>query len=536
MINQNLSTLLTDKVSLDIEGIDRLYLNVYQPLLQTGGGVCHFFKYHRGKPVASTVLMGDMSRQFVNDIQAYVHDEGIDMVRFYKGDRKDDETQRRLRASDTEAERVLYVGKAQEKFAAFRMSKRVNPETGQKYPWLIRATVLCNHYYFYVVDEDFGPMFIKYASYFPYTCRVNLNGHEYAKRQMQQQGIAYEALDNGVLRCDDPQWLQAILDRLEESKISAVVNKWLSRLPSPFSAEDQQSGYRYQISILQAEFARTQVFDRPLSGRYWFEQVIREHLDLGRPDQVSLIFNRRITKRTPGKFSTRVITQGVVPSLHVSYKNSKIKQYFKLDRALRTETVINNTRDFGLGKLLKNLEALKAVGFAANQRLLEIETISHDCQIGEDTFNRICRPRQVDGQRASALAFGNARAMALFQALCLFSGFPGGFRNASLRDKVAQLLGLSPQEYSRGSMTYDLRRLRLHGLIVKRPGSHRYDLTAAGLRVCMFMTKVHRRVFVSGLAQLMNDQQTAPRRSLAKAARQMDQAIEKLIAEAQFAP
>ena len=91
----------------------------------------------------------------------------------------------------------------------------------------------------------------------------------------------------------------------------------------------------------------TQIFDRPLSGRHLFEEIIRENLDLGRPDQVSLIFNRRVIKRTPGTFRTRVITEGVDPSLHISYKNSKIKQYFKLGRALRTETTINNTRKTG---------------------------------------------------------------------------------------------------------------------------------------------------------------------------------------------
>ena len=104
--------------------------------------------------------------------------------------------------------------------------------------------------------------------------------------------------------------------------------------------------------MLQAEFALTQVFDRPLSGRYVFEELIRENLDLGRPDRVSLIFNRRVTKRTPSRFNTRVITEGVMPSLHVSYKNSKIKQYFKEDKALRTEMTINNARDFAIGKKL----------------------------------------------------------------------------------------------------------------------------------------------------------------------------------------
>jgi hypothetical protein len=116
---------------------------------------------------------------------------------------------------------------------------------------------------------------------------------------------------------------------LDAAKIEAVVRKWLRRLPHPFTAAHRAAGYRYQLSILQAEFALTQVLDRPLTARCFFEEVIRENLDLGRPDQMRLIFDRRITRRTPGSFRTRVLTEGVVPSLHVQYKKSKVKQYHK---------------------------------------------------------------------------------------------------------------------------------------------------------------------------------------------------------------
>jgi hypothetical protein len=126
--------------------------------------------------------------------------------------------------------------------------------------------------------------------------------------------------------------------------------KWLARLPHPYTAADQAAGYAYDISILQAEFSLTQVFDRPASGRVFFEEVIRENLDLGRPDHVGLVFARRVTKRTPGRFRTRVLTADVTPSVHIDYKRTHLKQYYKLGRALRTETTINDSRDFGIGK------------------------------------------------------------------------------------------------------------------------------------------------------------------------------------------
>ena len=95
--------------------------------------------------------------------------------------------------------------------------------------------------------------------------------------------------------------------------------------------------------------------------------MLRENLDLGRPDHVQLIFNRRVSRRTRTRYRTRVITDGVIPSLHVDYKKSRIKQYYKEGRALRTETAINDTYDFGVGRRLKNLDDLKQSGFAANR-------------------------------------------------------------------------------------------------------------------------------------------------------------------------
>jgi hypothetical protein len=144
-------------------------------------------------------------------------------------------------------------------------------------------------------------------------------------------------LDNGILSCAHPQRLQQICDSLSAAKIDALLRKWLAKLPHPYTAQDRKAGHRYQVSILQAEFSLTQVLDRPQTGRIFFEEIIRENLDLGRPDQVQLIFERRVSKRTPGRFRTRVLTEGVIPSLHVDYKHTKIKQYHKEGRALRTE-------------------------------------------------------------------------------------------------------------------------------------------------------------------------------------------------------
>jgi hypothetical protein len=533
MVGQTVREVLEGHVVLDVEGMDRAYLNLYQPMLQTGGGVATFFRAHRGAKVVSTTLMAPMSRAFVGEIERFAAREGVEIVRFAKGQRKDEVTRQRLAKFDR-PEGVLYIGKAQERFASFRVVKRVSEHTGQPYPWLTRGSVMCNHYYFYVVDEDFGPLFIKFASYFPYTARVCLNGHEYAKRQLAKEGIAFEALDNGVLSCAEPARLQQILDA---EKIAAMVHKWLARLPDPFVPEDHAAGFEPKLSILQVEFARTQVFERPRWGRCLFEEVIRENLDLGRPSKVSLIFNRRIVKRTPGTFSTRVLTEGVIPSLHVGYKSSKIKQYFKEGRALRTETTIDNTHDFGIGRDIKNLPALRTIGLDANRRLLEVETLAQDCLLAEGVFDRVTQPQRLDdGRRVAGLRFDDPRVLALWQVLCLFLTIPEGLRNAAMRPYMAQALGIPPSDYSPGRVTYDLRRLRLHGLIERLPGTHRYRITESGRRVALFFSKLHSRLLRPGLSQLFDGCPEAPNRPLAAAMRHLDRAFAGLVAQAKLAP
>src|SRR5246127_1567658 len=334
---QGVTEVLRDHVVLELEGIDRMYLNVYVPVLQAVEGVLKFIRIHRGHPVASTAMVEPITRRFVESIERYIRDNNIPMITFEKGQRKDD-IANQYRSAFTHQEGVVFVGKAQEKCTVYRTEKRHNPRTHKSYAWIVKSTALVNHYYFYCLDRNFGPFFLKFCSYFPYNAKLCLNGHEYAKRQLENKGIEFQALDNGVLSCADPARLQSICDGLSGEKIDALLRKWLRLLPHPFSARDRQAGYRYQLSILQIELSLTQVLDRPVSGRIFFEDVIRENLDAGRPKQVQLIFDRGVTKTTPGSFRTRVITDGVIPSLHIDYKGTRIKQYHKEGQALRTET------------------------------------------------------------------------------------------------------------------------------------------------------------------------------------------------------
>jgi len=499
MLAQSVAEIIGRHVKLTVEGIDRMYLNVYVPGLQYEQGIVRFFRDHRGQPLPSAALMSPMTRRFVAALEDFVAERGIPLVQFCKGQRKDAVMGEHLRRFAA-AEGIVFLGKAQENTPVFRTERRRNPRTGRSYPWIVRRSAMVNNYYIYAVDRDFGPFFLKFCSYFPFNAKLCLNGHEYAKRQLAEKGVAFEALDNGILKCADPKRLQAICDGLSAAKIDALLRKWLRLLPHPFTGADRKAGYRYDISILQAEFSTTQVLDQPVHGRLFFEQVIRENLDLGRPEEVQLIFNRRIPRNARGRFRTRVVTRDVTPSLNVYYKNARIKQYHKENLALRTETTINDTYDFRIGKRLHNLPKLREIGFATNRRMLEIERLSHDCLLSEDTLRAIERPVTAGRQRASGLRFADPRVQALLHALILFRQLPQGFRAADLRQHLAALSGCDPAALSQGAVTYQLRRLRLHDFIERRPGSFRYRVTDLGWRVALFFTRTYNRLLRPGLA------------------------------------
>jgi len=532
----NVHEIIRDHVSLSINCIDRIYVNGYMPALQTSGQLCDFMRRHLGQPIPSPAVLRPIHDRFVAGVDQFVRREGIPLVQFQRGQRKDDVANAH-RARFERAEGVVFVGTAQEKARSFRASKRLGSRGGVSFDFS-RQSVFVKHYYFYVQDRDWGPAFLKVGTYVPYPIKLCLNGHEWAKQQLRREGIRFESLDNGFLSCEVPDRLQQICDRLSHDDIQAFFDRWSHRLPWPMTDKDRRAGFEHRLSLWQLEVSLTQVFDRPVQGRHFFEEVIRDNVDLGRPTRVSLLFPTRLSRRTPAPrfgYRTRVITEGVNPSLHIEYKHSHVKQYFKENRALRTETTINDPMDFYVRKAIANIDQLRITGDQINRNLLQVERVSQNCVLTQDGFDQLHRPTLVGAQRASGLRFADSRVTALLHGLCAFHHAQHGFRNRNLRSHVASLLGLSLDEYTPGKMTYDLRRLRLKGLISREPRSHRYSVTAYGLKVAFFCTKLFLRILRPAWAAIADPPDPVPR-PLRKVLRALEEQIHSLCDHAQIQP
>jgi len=517
---------LDGHVTLDLECLDRVYLNGYVPNLQVGGQVVTFLTQHLGNPIPSPALFNPIGERFRAAVDRFASANGVPVVRFDKDQRKAEVMRPYLEAAQAAGQPgVVAVGVAQEFQRVFSGHRRKTDKPGAVCYGFEKADRRVSCYYFYVWDAEFGPGFIKICSYFPYPVKVWVNGHEWAKRQAAKQGVGFAELANGFATTDDPERLQAICDALGPTQIQAFFDRWMARLPLPLTGADRAAGYWWELSMRQIEVSRTLVLDAPRHARAFFEALVQDNLGIGRPDEVSLIFDRQVRSTTQTGFATRVVTRGVDVTVNCFYKHSRIKQYLKEGRAIRVETVCNSPTDLGVNRRLEHLDALQARARAANRRLLDTERAGPGCVLASPAFARVAQPSGEAGCRTGALRFGDPRVMALAGALSVLLTSVVGFTHRSLRAQVAALLGTP---YSANQMSYDLTRLRRKHLIQRLPHSNTYVLTPEGRRFAVFYTKLHNRLLAPLLAA---DRPPAPP-ALRHALAVIDQAVRDYIRHA----
>ena len=497
--------LLAENVSFRCTSVDRIGIRGYVPGLQYEGGVVKFL-LERGNHIPSPAALNRNRERLMAELESLVASTDVPVVRFRRGESKE-QTARPYQdeAALKGASALVLVGKAQERTSAWRGfvdDSHAAHRPGHPHIAWRRQSSVPDYWYFYFWDAQWGPAFLSLCSYAPYPLWACANGHEWAKRQLANDGVGFEALDNGLRSATDPAAAHRTCARLGCGHVRDLLRRMMAVMPDPLTTEDRRAGFDWRFSIAQLEVSDTAVFDAPRRARAWFEAAIGDHLDLGRPERVSLVVDRTVVNRgrfkTPGRFATEVITRDVAPQLQIHYKSSKVKAYLKEGRALRVETTINNANDFDLAKTLNsdNWQALRKVGAATNARFL--------AALGEDqpglpdpaTLESVVLPTTHDGQRAPGLRFGDPRTMALLASVAAFAHVIGGLTNRGLRQHMA--VHWNP-DYSSAQASYDLRRLRLKGFIERVPHTNTYRVTSHGRRMATFFTKLAARVVVPAL-------------------------------------
>jgi hypothetical protein len=499
-------------VTLDISCLDRLYLNGFVAKLQTPGGVIYFLHDHRGQPIASPALFEPIGAKFRRDMKAWAQANAVPVVKFKAGDRKADVMRPYLQqAADAGVSKVVALGRAQEFAPVWTATKRDTDPGGCPQFSFSKQYRPVLMFYVYIWDERMGPGFIKICSYFPYQIKVWVNGHEWAKRQAIAAGIGYTELSNGFASTSDPAALQQTCDAFAPGTIHVWFERWMAKLPLPLTDADRDAGFWWELSMRQIEVSRTLVFDDDCHARAFFEALLADNMDLGRPENVELLFRRGVRAGRPthpprgGGFTTKIDRYCDLVTLNVFYRNSRLKQYLKDGRALRIETVVNDARDLRCNRMLNNLEELQTKARAINTQLLETETVGQGTALVSPVIERITKPTVTDeGSKAPALRFGDLRVQALAGALANMLFAVTVITNKHLR---VLMTGLLHRPYSMSQASYDLTRLARNGLIHRIPNRNQYTLTRDGQLFAHIYTKVHDRV----LRPLMTpDQPNAP--------------------------
>jgi hypothetical protein len=320
---------LDGHVRLDLACLDRIYLNGYLAQLQVGGQVVQFLR-HQGFPVPSPACLQQIGDVFRCSVASFAEANHIPLVRLKAADRNIEVMRRYLdAAARTGRSQIVAIGVAQEPQRVFIARKRdTDPSKPPQFSFdkLDRRVTV---YYFYLWDAEFGPAFIKVCTYCPWPIKVWVNGHEWAKRQANRAGLKFTELSNGFAATEDPVALQAICDRLGPGTITVFFQRWLARLPLPLTMADRDAGYWWELSMAQIETSRTLVFSRPRHARGFFEALITDNLDLGRPDTLEILFDRQIRSVTASEFKTKLVTRGTEVTINAFYKHSRLKQYVR---------------------------------------------------------------------------------------------------------------------------------------------------------------------------------------------------------------
>jgi len=485
-----LADIVAGHVSLEIEGFDRLYLNGWVPALQTSGQVAGWLHY-RGFPVAPPAALGKNKELFVQAVRRYADGNQIPWVTFIKID----VIRPYLEAAEQAGQsKVVAVGEAREFRWVFDATRRQGPDGGAWFKfWRTGRLVTC--FYFYIWDERCGPGFIKICTYAPYPVKVRLNGHEIARRKAIDAGLEVTPLANGFASTSDPARLQELCDSMQAGTLQLFFDRWMARIPVPLTADDRDHGCWRQLSMRQIEVSRTLVFDDPRRVRAVFEELLAGNMDLGRPEQVQIIFGSRIARPENREFTTRLLNRADQVTINLGFKHSRIKIYLKEDRALRVETVINDPGDLGCLRGMEHLDELAGKARACNARLMDAVVAGQGGGIlANPVFERIARPSaDAAGRRVPALRFGDPRVQALAGCLAVREMTVTGITNKSLR---AWMTGMPGTPCTMNQASYDLARLRRNGLIQRVEHTNTYRLTPDGLTFALVYSRVHDKVLI----------------------------------------
>jgi hypothetical protein len=488
-----------DSIRFAYRCFDRILLNgLIQPFQQPKQVVRFFTRYRDRYPVSRAVLR-DIATQYQHWITAQAARWQAPIVDAPAG-RRDDFVDRYFHRAM--ADQIVVILKGRE-------PARILMAIGKEDRWHLQyARRWVIQYNFYLLDREWGRMFVRLCPYFPFSARVCLNQHHWLANRLRAENIPFRQCGNAFLTCSDPTRLQQLADALTPRDLNRCAQKWL-RAFTPFftPTERREAACQHRLFLSQVEYCDNLIFQRRAALDALGERLFDANRTIGQPTKLATIFGRKVTRRHRGKLETLIEDLDLPnPVIRSYYREGSIKQYVRDHLLLRTEATSNNVRDFGVAKALEHVPQLRSAMAAVVDRYLTVQPDILETFVDRGQLCQLAEPTRLpNGKRLPGLKLDHPRPLALMHALVRFAHVAAGdtFTTRDLHEPTAAALDMSPDQYRLASLRYDLSKLRAKGLVERVPHSRRYRLLPHGYSICLVFLKLFERVYAPLTAGLL---------------------------------
>ena len=368
-----------------------------------------------------------------------------------------------------------------------------------------------NHYAFHVLDKEWGHMIFKVCGHPPFTVQIIVNGHEYVANAAGKQRLKFSKEDNCFTDFANAAGLQKVADTLRSvnarGRLKQACAHWLYQVCLCLAldvAEQEKSGFWYELVTYQAEYSRNLLFQEGSTLEKVFQGVIdrtRAALDV---KTVKTVFGRRQRGQHESRWEVVVERPSydlTVFKIHCG--KLTLKMYSKGERVLRIEAIVHNTRVLGLSRRLEKIPELVDRLQALLERFLQVVRCVDVACLDDRTWEELPTPSQVGQARVAGVDMNKARTRAVLQAVLALTVLPQRWGSAALAAKVCAIRGWSPEKYQARHASYDLKKLRGKNLIHK-DGRRYYEASPAALQKITALAILQDKVIKPVLAKATN--------------------------------
>jgi hypothetical protein len=516
---------------------DRMVIHGYLSFLTREANVVYFFREVGRHPLLTKELLGQRTRDYQRWVEAFAANHKIPMPWAEKGLRKEDWVrpilQRRQRQNRFG---VYHIFRSMEQGLTFAIRPPRYPTEDPNYRILRKQRSRYTHYYFYILDEGVGPMVLRIASFLPFSVTAWFNGHHFIERELIRQKVSYKKEDNRFISVDDPQALQAAAGRLSGTILQKRIDYWTYLLGPKFSAKERRAcaGLHRIYALSQVEYCRNFIF----KSRWPIRSIFRRSCELGlyllTADRIACLFGQRLSRRLKGKLYN--VVERFEHGMHVfrTYcRHSFLKAYEKAATFLRLEIVCNNLKDFRLKKTLPHLAAVRLRFQEITDRFAEVKARHLNVHGQLDLVARLAKPVVQGRTKVPGIKLENTRLMRILEVLLQkASGHLRTWGSAQLHAAILDQFHLKSSAYTIHQLRYDIRKLRLHGLIERIPGTYCYRFTSSGQKAAILLIQIRNRIYgplAYGLLRHRPSQNHSPASKFELAYYKIEKAVDELI-------